>query len=143
MTTLIISAAVHGMTCAPEATEKLFSKADFIFAGKVVERQKLREQPGGLCWMDGDKCGAKIATMKVGKVWKGTPGERITVYSEDACYCLGTYFDVGKKYLVFGVNSQDDAYSVKDLGACATDLYRYAKREKRIKELNKLKKAGE
>lgn len=98
----------------------LYEKADFVFEGNVISRTKLSDNPNGMCWEDGQDCGSKVATLSVGEVWKGDLKESVSVFSVDACYCLGTNFRVADKSLVFAVKSDDSRFELKDLGACAT-----------------------
>jgi hypothetical protein len=78
----------------------------------------------------------------LGKIWKGEfPSSNTSIYSEDGCYCLGTYFNVGEKYLVFGKKSTDKGYEILDMGACATELIGNVQPD-RLKALEELNSGG-
>ena len=128
------------MTCMTEKVKKRFKEADFVFVAAVTAREKLNEESDGICWSEGESCGAKIATVEVGEIWKGEfkSGEA-SIYSEDGCYCLGTYFPIGSKYVVFGKKSDSTQYDIRDMGACWTESYEYVE-NKTLKKLNKLRK---
>jgi len=112
------------MTCIADEISARYNQADFVFEATVTKRQKLEEPVNGICPARGTTCGAKIATVNIGEVWKGqfAAGET-TIYSEDACNCLGTFFPVGAKYIVFGKKSDQQQYQVRDMGACWTEDY--------------------
>lgn len=126
------------MQCIRESVEKYYKIADFVFEATVVERTKIADQGNGICWSEGEICGPKIAGVKVERTWKGTfPSGNTSIYSEDGCYCLGTYFNVGEKYLVFGKKSSQKEFEVLDMGACATELIANVE-PKPLKKLDKL-----
>jgi len=98
------------MSCFQSPLEEVVSEADAVFAGTVTDVRRL--------WFDGfwgpcgvalgsGKCGSKIATVSVSKVWKGDPGETTSVYSQDACNCLGAYLAVGDEMLFVLVRDAD------------------------------------
>lgn len=126
------------MQCIPESVEKYYKKADFVFEATVVERNKIADEGKGICWSEGETCGPKIANVKVERTWKGDfPSSNTSLYSEDGCYCLGTYLLVGERYLVFGKKSSQKEFEVLDMGACATELIGNVE-PKRLKKLDKL-----
>jgi hypothetical protein len=120
---LLLAPVTFAMTtCIRPEPAALFAKADFIFEATVELRQKeTGNVSDGTCWTEGERCGPKVATLRVGRVWKGEPGQRVTIRSIDGCYCLGTYFSVGDRYVVFATRAAGDAYDMNDMGACATD----------------------
>lgn len=137
---LSFSQSSIAMTCMTEKVTKKFKKADFVFEAKVKSRLKLDQETDGICWAEGESCGSKIATVEIGEVWKGKfDSLETTVYSEDGCYCLGTYLPVGSRYVVFGKKSDSGQYEVSDMGACWTEPYEHVEK-KTFKELTKLKK---
>lgn len=96
----------------------------------------------GICWSEGETCGPKIADVSVGKIWKGKlPSSNTSIYSKDGCYCLGTYFNVGEKYLVFGNKSSQKEFEILDMGACATELISGVN-PRRLKKLDRLSDGG-
>ena len=137
---LLLSPATFAMTCRRPEPAALFAKADFIFEATVETRLKEYFEPAGpsICWTEGERCGPKIATLRVGRVWKGEPDQRVTIRSIDGCYCLGTYLLVGERYVVFGTRAAGDTYDMDDMGACATELVRLAEERGFIKTLDAL-----
>jgi hypothetical protein len=136
---LLLSPVTFATTCIRPEPAALFAKADFIFEAIVETRQK--EQggvPAGVCWTEGDRCGPKVATLRVGRVWKGELGEHVTIRSIDGCYCLGTYLFVGDRYVVFATRAPGDTYDMDDMGGCATELMANAEKRGFIETLNAL-----
>jgi len=107
------------MTCQRQEIEKIYNDFGFVFSGKVVERVKEKGEPG-LCWSEGEACGTKIATIEIFDSWKGNLPTLVEVESDDACNCLGTYFNVGDQYVIFA-NKDMDSTKLIDAGACATE----------------------
>lgn len=137
---LLSAQSTISMTCMTENIEKRFESAHYVFEATVKSRVKLNEESDGVCWSEGESCGSKIATVEIGEVRKGKfDSLETSIYSEDACYCLGTYFPVGAKYIVFGKESDNDQYNVYDMGACWTESYEHADTIF-FKNLEKLKK---
>lgn len=136
---LLLSPAMFAMTCMRPEPAALFAKADYIFEATVELRQKV-DAPSAptVCWTGGELCGPKVATLRVGRVWKGEPGEEVTIQSEDGCYCLGTYFIVGNRYIVFATRAAAEAYDMDDMGACATELVANAEKRGFIETLDAL-----
>jgi hypothetical protein len=122
---LVLSPSTFAMMCFRPEPAVLIAKADYIFEATVVARQKIDEPAAAaapsICWREGERCGPKIATLRVGRVWKGDPGPDVTIRSIDGCYCLGTYLFVGDRYIVFATRAAGDAYDMDDMGACATE----------------------
>jgi hypothetical protein len=110
-TMILFCGPVIAMTCVTQELKKRYRAADYVFVATVKERVKLEEEKDdGICWAKGESCGSKIATVNIGEVWKGEfETDTATVYSMDGCYCLGTYFEIGKKYIVFGNKSDKKA----------------------------------
>lgn len=118
------SPASMAMTCIADEIPARYNQADFVFEATVTKRQKLDEPVDELCPAAGETCGAKIVTVNIGEVWKGQfAADETTIYSEDACNCLGTFFPVGARYIVFGKKSDQQQYQVRDMGACRTEDY--------------------
>lgn len=136
---MIFSEASLAMQCIPEPVEKYYERADFVFEATVVERTKVSGEGNGICRSEGESCGGKIAEVSVGRTWKGEfQSGNTSIYSQDGCYCLGTYFNVGEKYLVFGMKSPESGYEISDMGACATALINNVE-PKQLKKLAELK----
>lgn len=88
------------MLCTQQPLDEVIENADAIFTGRIRSVDFLPEPSSpSLCRYDGVKCGGKIATVQVRRVWKGEVEKTAYVYSEDACYCLGTYFEKGQERL--------------------------------------------
>lgn len=99
------------MTCLPKSFEDNFKNADFIFMGTVIERtafkeaNKLDAQPT----KDDPHCGSKTATFEISKIWKGSNTHKTTtVYSMDACFGLGAYFEPNGHYIVFANSNEKE-----------------------------------
>ena len=136
---MIFGETVLAMQCIQEPVETYYKNADFVFEATVVGRTKVSGEDNGICWSKGESCGPKVADVKVGRAWKGEfLSANTSIYSEDGCYCLGTYFNVGEKYLVFGKKSAEKEYEILDMGACATELMTNVDpdRLKNLEELN-------
>lgn len=109
---MLVSPAL-AMQCMPRPLEENFKAADIIFVGKVEQRQAVESsEPDGICWKQSEKqplCGSKVATFAISKLWKGTLPDThsVKVFSNDGCYCLGSYFETGKEYLVFANHMVD------------------------------------
>ena len=124
LATLLTSTHALGSECNLQPLAKRWQSAEYVFSGTVTHHEKHAELSGKWCETEGPSCGAKLATLEVDKVWKGTiPKHMVNVFSEDACYCLGTYFKTGTRYIVFGtpVSTQNDL--INDLGACHTTQF--------------------
>ena len=137
---LLLSPVTFAMTCTRPEVAALFAKADFIFEATVETRQKEKvDSPvQGVCWTEGERCGPKVATLRVGRVWKGEPGQNVTMRSIDGCYCLGTYLFVGTRYLVFATRATAAGHDVDDMGACATEIFDQAEKRGVTETLNAL-----
>lgn len=139
---MVFAETVLAMQCMPEPVEKYYKKADFVFEATVVARTKISDEGNGICWSEGESCGSKIANVTLGRIWKGKfPSGSTSIYSGDGCYCLGTYFNVGEKYLVFGKKSTEKSYEVLDMAGCATELVDNVE-ARTLKKLDKLSKRG-
>jgi hypothetical protein len=136
---LLLSPVTFATMCTRPEPAALFARADFIFEATVEMRQKEKvDVPDGMCWTEGERCGPKVATLRVGRVWKGDPDQHVTIRSIDGCYCLGTYLFVGDRYLVFATRAAGDTYDMDDMGACATELLANAEKRGFIETLNAL-----
>ena len=98
-------ASVGAMECEKQPFDRMDQKATVIFSGTVSKRVSVDGGAAACDKRSAEKpdCGAKVATFKVNKVWKGKPSRMLKVFSEDACSCLGSYFKIGDEYLVFAV----------------------------------------
>jgi hypothetical protein len=101
---VVASTSAQAMMCEQQTLEEVIPRADAIFSGRV---QFVRFVPRAIvgqsmCWehrQEAPDCGAKVATIAVQRIWKGELRREVLVYSEDACYCLGTYFREGDEIL--------------------------------------------
>lgn len=139
---VVLSSSATAMMCVQEELDKRYEAADYIFEATVQSREKLSKKSGEIspCSIKKQHCGPKIATATVGKIWKGNVDkDTTTIFSIDACYCLGTYLLVGEKYIVFGKKSKNEGYQVHDIGACFTEPYdKHVIKRQLIKKLNNL-----
>ena len=123
---LIASTEVTSSTCAPTPLATAFEGADYVFEGAVTARSRIESSTDELCTMRGELCGSKVAEFSVSQVWKGSLDTATTVYSQDACLCLGSYFEEGDRYIVFAMKSRGQDYALEESQACgATRLYSY------------------
>lgn len=96
------------MLCIPDPIEKLYLESDVVFEAVVVKRTRTKEinpKWKKICWRYSERqptCGPKIALLKLIKSYKGKVKRLSTIYSEDACYCLGSYLSEGEAYIIFG-----------------------------------------
>ena len=99
------SSSATAMTCSLIPFDEAIQQADVIFQGTVIAREALSNSSNGLCWEQSEgyysDCGPKIATFDVHQLWKGDVDSSVTVFSEDACYCLGNYFTMDSELIVF------------------------------------------
>ena len=137
---LLLSPVTFAMTCTRPEPAALFAQADFIFEATVETRQKEKVDATvpSMCWTAGERCGPKVATLRVGRVWKGDPGQQVTIRSIDGCYCLGTYLFVGDRYVVFATRAAGATHDMDDMGACATEPFGIAEKRGFIETLNAL-----
>lgn len=90
-------------TCLVGSIDVTTAPMDAIFVGAItrVEHMQLAGPPK-VCsrWPKSPQCQAAIATVTVGKTWKGAPGESTTVYSHDGGMMdYGDIFKAGEKML--------------------------------------------
>ena len=115
------NSSTAAMTCSPIPFDEAIQQADVIFQGTVIARESLSNSSNGLCWQRSEgyysDCGPKIATFDVHKIWKGDVDSSVKVFSEDACYCLGNYFEMDSELIVFA--RQED---VSDAELLAQDV---------------------
>lgn len=75
---------------------------DAIFTGTITDVRHMRfPGPAKVCsrWPESRSCQAAIATVTVGKTWKGHPAETTTIYSHGGRIDYGRVFKVGKRML--------------------------------------------
>ena len=99
--TIIVQPAVAS-TCARLPPAEVANQAEVAFVGTVLEAERDSYRPRRTCWgaSRGPKCGGKRVTFAVVEVLRGDVDDRVELLSEDACYCLGSYWEVGDAYLV-------------------------------------------
>ncbi len=102
---LSISTNAYAMQCVPKKFDEIVQQSDLVFTGKVIKRDAFNEDVDSFCWKyssDNPSCGSKVAVFEINKVWKGdVQKSTVSVYSGDACYCVGSYFNLGEEYIVF------------------------------------------
>jgi hypothetical protein len=89
--------------CVMQAPERIAASAQVAFVGIVTAVQESPYKPSDLCWArsrEAPQCGGKLVTLQVTESLRGRVSSRTTVVSEDACYCLGSYWKVGSSYLI-------------------------------------------
>ena len=94
----------YAMSCEPLPHETQVEGAEVIFQGTIIERKGIAPDGPHVCAAYSEKkprCGEKVATFQVTKTWRGELARKVKVHSEDACLCLGSYFEKGKEYIVF------------------------------------------
>lgn len=106
-----ISQSAIASSCAPMPPAKVAAQAEVAFVGTVLRVERDSYRPRRSCWgaSRGPNCGGKRVTFAVVEVLRGDLSERIELVSEDACYCLGSYWDVGDAYLVIASTEGEDA----------------------------------
>jgi hypothetical protein len=101
-------------TCVPPPIETQVSRASVIIDG-TVERV-IYLQPDGTPETEPRKaepprdatlCGPKLVTFKVGQRLKGEAGETLTVFAEDGCVGLGSYYRAGEAFVEFAYARTD------------------------------------
>ena len=98
---LALGSSSFAMQCRPLEPDRIAAEAEVVFVGKVVSITPA-EHGSGMCWKaaQGSECGGKIAVFEVARSLKGKTSGKVSVVAEDGCYCLGSYFTVGREYLV-------------------------------------------
>jgi len=102
----VCTAKAVACTCVsfPTTGEAMNSSA-LVFRGSVVDVERLAEHP----LMRGRQRYAY--TFRVAEYWRGSPTRTIRLYALDASMdCMGTRFDSGKEYLVFGSEEKAKDY---------------------------------
>jgi hypothetical protein len=101
-------------TCSPPPIETQVSRASVIIDGTVERVVYLQldgtpetgprqaEPP-----RDATLCGPKLITFKVGRRLKGDAGETLTVFAEDGCVGLGSYYRAGEAFVEFAYARPD------------------------------------
>jgi hypothetical protein len=95
-------------TCGPPPIETQVARASVIIDGTVErvvylkpdgtpETEPRKAQPP----MDATLRGPKLITFKVGQRLKGEAGETLTVFAEDGCVGLGSYYRAGEAVVEF------------------------------------------
>ncbi len=80
--------------------------SDVVFKAVVTKRNRVKKNDpdakNNFCWKyseDQPDCGPKTAHLKFKKIWKGKLEELPSIYSEDACYRLGSYLFKDETYV--------------------------------------------
>jgi hypothetical protein len=103
-------------TCAPPPIETQVSRASVIIDGTVERVVYLH--PDGTPETEPRKaepprdatatlCGPKLIAFKVGQRLKGEAGETLTVFAEDGCFGLGSYYRAGEAFVEFAYKRTD------------------------------------
>ena len=106
---VMLGTSAWGMECPFSTLPERVNAAEVVFVGTVAGRSFLEGvESKGRCWTqkNGPECGPKVAHLKVEKIWKGTVGKNAVVYSEDGCYCTGSYLKPGQTYIIFAARHE-------------------------------------
>lgn len=123
---VLLSIDALAMVCEPPSTKELYEKADMVFEAVVEKRIRVKEHDqktdNKYCWEyseDQPDCGPKTAHLKIKEVWKGKLDKLHTIFSEDACYCLGSYLLKGENYIFFSKLAEPDKpYALISASSC-------------------------
>jgi hypothetical protein len=132
--TLLFSIGANGETCETLSLMKKIRDAEFIFSGKVIARKK---DYSDIYYAKEESCGSKYVKFEVYTSWKGNVETGVDIYSWDACDSLGTYFDLGKDYLVFSKRNHEELV-ITELYGCYTETLIEAVENKSIRKLDRL-----
>jgi hypothetical protein len=132
---LLFTFDASAMECSPTPIDHLFKQSDFVFEAEVVKRKPVRALEGALCskYSKGEPtCGPKIADLKIKEIWKGSRDETPSLYSGDACYCLGSYLSEGETYVIFAKRAEPQKpYRLIATPGCGSiRLEKYSNKEK-------------
>lgn len=120
----LFSFDASAMECSPTPVDDLFKQSDLVFEAEVVKRKPVRKVEDALCSKysrDEPTCGPKIADLKIREIWKGPRGEAKSLYSGDACYCLGSYLSKGETYIIFAKRAEpDESYGLIATPGCGS-----------------------
>lgn len=96
-------------------------RAEVAFVGTVLKVESDPYRPMDLCWdaLHGDDCGGRRVTFELGEALRGNLETQVEVVSEDACYCLGSYWEVGSDYLVIAAADEGNANRLIAEDVCA------------------------
>lgn len=106
---LLFTFDVSAMYCTSTPVDHLYKQSDFVFEAEVVKRKSVEGQDEKWCWKRSQNyptCGPKVADLKIKEIWKGRLDETPTIYSGDACYCLGSYLSDGETYVIFAKRAE-------------------------------------
>lgn len=100
---LLYTVSAYASECEPQTPAQIARSAQVAFVGTIKMIEESPYKTSELCWSRTDRspnCGGKLVTLNVIHAIRGNVGERATVISEDACYCLGSSWKIGTTYLV-------------------------------------------
>ena len=101
---ICLASPAFASECARQPPERIAKTAEIAFVGTVVAVQESAYKPRDACWASSrerPQCGGKLVTLQVTEGLRGAAtASRVSVVAEDGCYCLGSYWEVGKPYLV-------------------------------------------
>jgi hypothetical protein len=109
--TTFSASPVGASECEPQSPKAIAATAQVAFLGTVISVEESSYKPSQRCWdraTHGPKCGGKLVTLQVTDRIRGQVDSKVTVMSEDACYCLGPYWDSGMQYLVIAQSNITD-----------------------------------
>ncbi|WP_395792843.1 hypothetical protein [Aquimonas sp.] len=124
-------------TCEPMSPTNAAEHAKVAFVGTVLQVDRDPYRPRHLCWDEshGSHCGGKRVTFAVVEALRGDVDERVELVSEDACYCLGSYWDVGDSYLVIARLEGEEASERLVAGDVCTGTGKLDQRENYLEAL--------
>ena len=70
-------------------------------------------------------CGPKLVTFRIGRVLKGEAGKTLTVFAEDGCFYLGSYYRAGEAFVEFAYTRTDSLRRTDMFRAAPADVHLY------------------
>lgn len=135
------ASAMECIETVDQSVDQLYKRSDFVFEAEVVKRKPVLAVEDGLCWKyskDRPNCGPKIVDLKIKEIWKGRLDETPTIYSEDGCYCVGSYLFEGDTHVIFAKRAEPQKpYDLIATPGCGSiELEKHSTQNKlKIKEL--------
>ena len=113
--TFFITFPSFALVGVPQSLDDLYNQADYVFLSTVIKREPIFEgnKENQLCWIyskEKPSCGTKVAYFNIEESdnWKGKLVGIHSFISPDACYCLGSYLNLGEMYVIFAIKPKDN-----------------------------------
>jgi hypothetical protein len=124
---LAIASSVQACECVPPPPAKVaLEKAAAVFVGKVMKIER-------------DKSSMLHVTLEVQMTWKGTRDKLTTVLTKSDEEACGFGFEVGKTYLVYCYQSDEEGRKFLRTNICTRTRLFDAEGKKEIEELGRAK----